>query len=70
MPAFQIVTTNGDTFTDGDRTTFQFLGVHATLQDYDHSGDYVVLQYSDGITESIPEVHIRSIVNARPDASS
>lgn len=64
MPKFQIKTTSGDTYTDGDREKFEFLGVNATLESYEHDGDYVVLNYSDGIAKSIPEAQIAHIVEA------
>jgi hypothetical protein len=68
MPTFQIVTTTGDTYTEGDRAKFDFLSVNATLEGWEASGDWVLLNYTDGITEAIPETHIRSITEIKAAA--
>jgi hypothetical protein len=70
MPAFQIVTTTDDTYTEGDREEFGFLGITATLEGWEGSGDWVVLSYSDGITQAFPEAHIRSITELREEPTS
>lgn len=62
MPTFQIVTTDDQTRTQGDTEAFTALGHEtATLESYEHEGDYVVLRYSQGLELAIHERHVRYI---------
>jgi hypothetical protein len=64
MPKFQIVTTDGDSYVDGESRRFEVFETTETLEGFDHEGDYVVLRYSGGIDDAIPEARIAHIVTA------
>lgn len=62
MPKFQIVTTNGDSYVDGESHRFEPFETVETLQEFAYDGDYIELRYSGGIKISIPEAQIAYIV--------
>ncbi|MGW6222237.1 hypothetical protein ACWF8U_20405 [Streptomyces olivaceus] len=64
MPKFQIITTDGDCYIDGRERRFDVFETFGTLESYGHEGDYVVLRYSDGIEDAIPESRIAHIITA------
>ena len=64
MASFQIVTRDGDTYTDGEERRFEFRGVTATLTGIDSDGDFVVLEYTHDIKIFIPEANIRHVAGA------
>lgn len=62
-PKFQIVTDEAS-YTEGSTEHFAFKSLgseYATLQSYEHEGDYVVLHYADGYRLAIPEHRIQYI---------
>lgn len=65
MPTtFQIVTTDDQCHTKGrsELGTFRVLGHEAaTLESFEHEGDYVILCYSEGLRLAIPESRIKYI---------
>ncbi|MFJ2279248.1 hypothetical protein ACIOEZ_34430 [Streptomyces sp. NPDC087866] len=63
-PSFQIVTSDGQTHTEGrpQPDTFKDLGGAApVLESYVHDGDYLELRYTDGYRQLIPESRIARI---------
>ncbi|GAA2192760.1 hypothetical protein [Streptomyces bangladeshensis] len=64
MPKFQIITTDGTSYVDGTDRHFEVFGVTETLTDYAEQGDYVVLRYSGGIEDGIPESRIAHVITA------
>ncbi|CUW31753.1 MULTISPECIES: hypothetical protein [Streptomyces] len=64
MPKFQIITTDGTSYVDGDERHFEALGATERLESCAYDGDFVVLQYSGGVTDSIPESRIAHVIEA------
>ncbi|MFE7614348.1 hypothetical protein [Streptomyces sp. NPDC057496] len=65
-PAFQIVTIDGTSYTEGqtEDVVFADLGGHAPyLKSYVHDGDYLELRYSDGFTQLLPEHRVKYIAS-------
>jgi len=63
-PQFQIVTVDGETYTQGDTTdAFKALGYDSvTLMDVELDGDWLGLQYEHDLVLCIPEARIKHIV--------
>lgn len=69
-PTFQIVTTDGQAYTQGHRRvgTFTDLGGEAPrLESYEHDGDYLELRYSGGYRQRLPEHRIKHIAYLNQD---
>ncbi|NEA52389.1 hypothetical protein [Streptomyces sp. SID10815] len=64
MPKFQIITTSGRSYGHGESRWFDMFSTTQTLESYDHEGDYVVLRYSNGIKDAIPEAQVAHIITA------
>lgn len=63
-PAFQIVTIDGTSYTEGEieDVVFTDLDGHAQrLESYVHDGDYLELRYSDGFRQLLPEHRVKYI---------
>jgi len=68
-PQFQIVTVDGETYTQGDTTdAFKALGYDSvTLLDAVPEGDWLTLSYEHDLALGIPESRIKYVVQKDDD---
>ena len=60
-PTFQVSTTEGQTYTEGDNNPFKFGSPAARLEGADADGDFVILKYTGGLEVAIPEHRIQYV---------